>query len=121
MTDPVTNAPPDGHDRANAAVDAEDRRRAMYVWPLLFVCSFWVPGWVLLSKGTARGGLAQRHARAALVLFVAMYILDALWLGVITSGAVAIGWLLWGTTTAGAIAIAARGWMSARRAPLQHP
>ncbi len=93
----------------------------MYVWPLIFVCGFWVPGWVLLSKTTVKGGLAERHARRALVVFVAMYLLDALWLAVIGRGNVAIGWVLWGATTGGAIGLATLGWMSARRAPLEQP
>jgi len=67
----------------------------MYVWPFIFECGVSVPGWVLMSRTTAKGGPAQRHAKRAIVVFVAMYMLDALWLAVIASGVVASVRLVW--------------------------
>jgi hypothetical protein len=97
------------------ALDPQDRRRAMWLWPSVFFCGFWVPLWLLVSPATAPEALARSHAKRALVLFFALYVIETIWVVVISSGAAVIGWLLWGLTTGGAIIVAALGVVSASR------
>lgn len=52
-----------------AAVDERDRRRAIWIWPSLYVLGFWVPLFIRVSPASPPGSLSRLHAVEALKLF----------------------------------------------------
>lgn len=96
------------------AHDERDRRRAIWIWPSLFVLGFWVPLFIRLSPERPPGSLSRGHAAKALRLFFGYWAAILLGLALaISVGHPAPAVIVIGGATALFVSLAAAGFMSA--------
>ena len=102
------------------AVDERDRRRAIWVWPSLYVLGFWVPLVFLVWSSVPKDSLTRRHAARALQLYLGFIAVAVVLLMLVaaTGGSGAAAWFLVGGTATAFVVLSGIGLATAVRSPV---